>query len=708
MLPRSASRRRTGSSAAPARRVCCALTCACWPGPWSPSTGPSRSRSGTASRARRRSSSSGSCAASGCPARTRRSGSGATAPCSPTGFARRFTLVNRSDEAISVELRLDLDTDLAPIETIKCGEPVPTAPPGVTVQIPPRTPCRPPPGDRARHRADGLRRVRRRVRSGRSRHVRRHVRLRRVRPCRVRRSAGRIRRLPPCSALAADRARRRGGIPQLVAVRARQRCRRRPANDAARPPAHRAGRRPAPRRAARPRARRPRRPAAHRARPPRRRLRRARARPGTSPSSAATPSGRPRSCCRYDVALAGGTLRTLARAQGRATDPETGEEPGKILHERRRAATPVRQTRLPAALLRHHRRDPAVDLPAARRVALGPARRGGRAPCCRTWRPRSAGSATPHGDGFVEYHDPAGRGLANQGWKDSADAVRFADGRQAEPARSRWSRCRATPTRRRSRAPSCWRRSAAPARRRWRDLRGRPRRAVPRAVLGRRRRRRRSRRSRSTAPATGVDALDQQHRPPARHRPARRRRGARWSPARLSPGPGGRLRRCARCRPGPAGYSPLSYHCGSVWPHDTAIVARGLSRAGSPRARRPSWPRQLLAAGRRVRRPAARAVRGLRRRRGRRAGGLPRRLPSAGVVGGRRGRAAAGGAGPDRRRPSGRRHAPAANTEPGRRRRGAGPARRRRAPGRQPRPRRPRDPRRRRPPGFRVLTPGGG
>jgi glycogen debranching enzyme len=28
------------------------------------------------------------------------------------------------------------------------------------------------------------------------------------------------------------------------------------------------------------------------------------------------------------------------------------------------------------------------------------------------------------------------------------------------------------------------------------------------------------------------------------------------------------------------GYSPLSYHCGSVWPHDTAIVVAGLVRAG--------------------------------------------------------------------------------------------------------------------------------
>jgi glycogen debranching enzyme len=29
-----------------------------------------------------------------------------------------------------------------------------------------------------------------------------------------------------------------------------------------------------------------------------------------------------------------------------------------------------------------------------------------------------------------------------------------------------------------------------------------------------------------------------------------------------------------------AGFAPLSYHCGSVWTHDTAIVAAGLARTG--------------------------------------------------------------------------------------------------------------------------------
>jgi glycogen debranching enzyme len=28
------------------------------------------------------------------------------------------------------------------------------------------------------------------------------------------------------------------------------------------------------------------------------------------------------------------------------------------------------------------------------------------------------------------------------------------------------------------------------------------------------------------------------------------------------------------------GYNPLSYHCGSVWPHDTALIANGLMRYG--------------------------------------------------------------------------------------------------------------------------------
>ena len=35
--------------------------------------------------------------------------------------------------------------------------------------------------------------------------------------------------------------------------------------------------------------------------------------------------------------------------------------------------------------------------------------------------------------GWLRYVDLSGRGLANQGWKDSVDSVQFADGRLADP-----------------------------------------------------------------------------------------------------------------------------------------------------------------------------------------------------------------------------------------------------------------------------------
>jgi glycogen debranching enzyme len=40
--------------------------------------------------------------------------------------------------------------------------------------------------------------------------------------------------------------------------------------------------------------------------------------------------------------------------------------------------------------------------------------------------------ADADGDGFLEYIDEAGTGLANQGWKDSGDSIRFADGTIAD------------------------------------------------------------------------------------------------------------------------------------------------------------------------------------------------------------------------------------------------------------------------------------
>ncbi|GFJ88934.1 glycogen debranching N-terminal domain-containing protein [Phytohabitans rumicis] len=124
--------------------------------------------------------------------------------------------------------------------------------------------------------------------------------------------------------------------------------------------------------------------------------------------------------------LAAGTLRVLARRQGRRVDAHTGEEPGKIMHELRRdefTSLPpayygtVDATPLWVSLLHDAWR---WGMPADEVAALLPALEA-----ALDW-------LGGHAD-FLRYVDTTGRGLANQGWKDSGDAVRFRDGRRAEP-----------------------------------------------------------------------------------------------------------------------------------------------------------------------------------------------------------------------------------------------------------------------------------
>ncbi|HTZ42941.1 MAG TPA: glycogen debranching N-terminal domain-containing protein [Jatrophihabitans sp.] len=139
--------------------------------------------------------------------------------------------------------------------------------------------------------------------------------------------------------------------------------------------------------------------------------------------------------------LAAGTLRTLARRQGRRHDLDTAEEPGKILHELRRAAADYgaethagQGLRLPPLyygtvdatplwiLLLHDAW--RWGLPAAEVTALLP-----NLEAALGWLADSGTDAS----GFLRYSDPSGHGLANQGWKDSHDSIRFADGRLAAP-----------------------------------------------------------------------------------------------------------------------------------------------------------------------------------------------------------------------------------------------------------------------------------
>jgi glycogen debranching enzyme len=282
--------------------------------------------------------------------------------------------------------------------------------------------------------------------------------------------------------------------------------------------------------------------------------------------------------------LAASTLRVLARRQGQRVDGRSGEAPGKIMHELRYggffgitdAAGPVAYygtvdaTPLWISLLHDAWRwgmpeDEVAALLPHLRSALG-------------W---LAEHADPDGDGFLEYVDVTGRGLANQGWKDSGDSVRFRDGRLG-------------------RAPValC-------------EVQGY---AYQAAVQGA-----------ALLSAFGLDGADRWLRYAAEL--ADRFRARYWVDGPDGPHPAMALdgdkrpvdaltsnighllgtgllsdeesalvaRRLAApamaggfglrtMSTGDAGFSPLSYHCGSIWPHDTAIVIAGLARAGFGRA----------------------------------------------------------------------------------------------------------------------------
>jgi glycogen debranching enzyme len=137
-----------------------------------------------------------------------------------------------------------------------------------------------------------------------------------------------------------------------------------------------------------------------------------------------------------DARLALCTLRTLARLQGTRVDPRTEEQPGRILHEVRlgREAT--------LALGGGTAYYGTVDATPLFVMLLGELDRWGGLPEeDRRWlvaaADRALGWITDYGDadgdGFVEYQRQTDRGLVNQGWKDSFDGITHADGHVAAP-----------------------------------------------------------------------------------------------------------------------------------------------------------------------------------------------------------------------------------------------------------------------------------
>ena len=292
-----------------------------------------------------------------------------------------------------------------------------------------------------------------------------------------------------------------------------------------------------------------------------------------------------------DLAL--GTLQTLARRQGQAFDKTTGEQPGKILHEVRRPDLSTylktedghneRVVSLPPVYYGTVDATPLWvcllhdawkwGMPAAEVEALlAPMQR------CLEWLTELGCRA----DGFVSYIDESGQGLANQGWKDSWDAVQFRDGRIA---RAPLALCEVQGYAYEAAMGGAelldafgqdgaarWRDFAAGLSERFRarfwvdDADG----AYPAIAL--------------EEDGTAVDSLSSNigHllgtgllSAPECDLVATRLLGAD-----LNSGFG--LRTLAASS---AGFNPLSYHCGSVWAHDTAIAIAGLARTPGPIAR---------------------------------------------------------------------------------------------------------------------------
>ncbi len=281
-----------------------------------------------------------------------------------------------------------------------------------------------------------------------------------------------------------------------------------------------------------------------------------------------------------DPTLALGTARALARLQGTRVDPATEEEPGRILHEVRYSSGAslaladgdvyygsVDATPLFVVLVAElHRWGCAIDdlrplLPAVD-AALA-------------W---MQGHGDRDGDGWLEYAPSFPGSLANQGWKDSGDGISFADGRMPAGPHRACARSRGTPTPPGAAGAALARAAGDAATGAARDARaddlaGRfdqdfwmpEAGAYALALDGDKRQ------VDAVASNQGHclwSGIVQDHEKAAAV--------ARWlvSPE-LATGWGIRTLATSMTL-----YNPLSYHNGSVWPHDTALCVAGLRRAG--------------------------------------------------------------------------------------------------------------------------------
>jgi glycogen debranching enzyme len=135
-----------------------------------------------------------------------------------------------------------------------------------------------------------------------------------------------------------------------------------------------------------------------------------------------------------DPRVALGVLKRLAFYQAAMVDPLADAEPGKILHEMRGGEMAALRE-VPFA--RYYGSVDATPL-FVLLAGLYVERTGDDETLAELWPSIEAalrwidGAGDPDRDGFVEYQRASEQGLANQGWKDSYDAIFHADGRLAE------------------------------------------------------------------------------------------------------------------------------------------------------------------------------------------------------------------------------------------------------------------------------------
>jgi glycogen debranching enzyme len=180
------------------------------------------------------------------------------------------------------------------------------------------------------------------------------------------------------------------------------------------------------------------------------------------------------------------------------------------------------------------------------------------------------------GDGFVEYLRPNTHGLVNQGWKDSWDGVNFADGRMAEPpialcevqgyvyaayvARSLLARSLGdTETEHR------WAERAATLKKAFNETFWLPDKGYFALALDKDKKPVDSCTS-NMGQCLWVGIVDEDKAPQVVERLMSPKMFTGWG-----------IRTLASDM---AAYNPVSYHNGSVWPHDSALVATGLMRYG--------------------------------------------------------------------------------------------------------------------------------